>query len=138
HPKRRVERYAQAVNGLVKLEPRLDYRLKYLDFIEGYACLNEEELKRYKAEYVTAGKTRRETMGFAQLMRDEGRQEGMRQGIIEILEIRFGKVPKSFLDTLETADLARLNRVLKEAVRSASLDDFIRQFESSPENPLVS
>ncbi|MCP4699758.1 MAG: hypothetical protein GY862_23345, partial [Gammaproteobacteria bacterium] len=45
HPKRRVERYAQAVNGLVKLEPRLDYRLKYLDFIEGYACLDEEELK---------------------------------------------------------------------------------------------
>ncbi|MCP4701510.1 MAG: hypothetical protein GY862_32335 [Gammaproteobacteria bacterium] len=71
-------------------------------------------------------------------MRDEGIQEGKRQDIIEILEIRFGKVPKSFLDTPETADLARLNRVLKESVRSASLDDFIRQFESSPENPLVS
>ncbi len=85
-------------------------------------------------------------MGFAQQMRDEGMQEGMQQGmiqktrqdIIEILEIRFGKVPKSFLDTLKTADLARLNRALKESVRSASLDDFIRQFESSPENPLVS
>ncbi|MCP4696165.1 MAG: hypothetical protein GY862_04860, partial [Gammaproteobacteria bacterium] len=102
------------LDGLVKLEPRMDYRLKYLDFSEGYACLDEEELKRYKAEYVTADKTGKETMGFAQLMRDEGMQQGMiqktRQDVIEILKIRFGKVPKSFLDALEKiTDLAHLN-----------------------------
>ncbi|MCP4700996.1 MAG: hypothetical protein GY862_29710 [Gammaproteobacteria bacterium] len=142
-PKRRVEIYARAVDGLIELEPRMDYRLKYLDFIEGYANLDEKELKQYEAEYVTASKTRRKTMGFIQHIRDESMLQGMiknaRQNVIEILETRFGKVPKSFLDTLEEiADLARLNRTLKESVKTASLDDFIRWFENNPEKPLLS
>ncbi|MCP4699540.1 MAG: hypothetical protein GY862_22230, partial [Gammaproteobacteria bacterium] len=100
-------------------------------------------LKQYNAKYATADKTERKNTGILQLMRDEGRQEGMiqnaRQDVIEILEIRFGKVPKSFLDTLEEiADLTRLNQAHKESVRVASLDDFIRWFKNYPKSPLVS
>ncbi|MCP4697179.1 MAG: hypothetical protein GY862_10060, partial [Gammaproteobacteria bacterium] len=79
--KKRVEIYAQAMDGLAKFETRRDYLLKYLAFIEGYANLNEDELKQYKAEYVTADKTWRKKMGILQLMRDEGRQEGLDEGL---------------------------------------------------------
>ncbi len=68
-----------------------------------------------------------------------GMMQKTRQDVIEILKIRFGKVPKSFLDALEEiADLARLNRAHKESIKSASLEDFIRWFENTPGKPLVS
>ncbi|MCP4701203.1 MAG: hypothetical protein GY862_30765 [Gammaproteobacteria bacterium] len=73
------------------------------------------------------------------MMREEGMIQIARQNVIEILETRFGKVPKAFLDILEeTADLARLSRAHKESVKIASLEDFIRWFENNPEKSLLS
>jgi len=41
--RRKVEVYAQAVRGLTELEPDPEKKLKYLDFIDIYAALNDNE-----------------------------------------------------------------------------------------------
>ena len=68
--------YAQAVRGLIELEPHPERRLKYVDFIDIYADLNENERQRYAALYPDEART---MTGFAQRFIEEGRQEG-RQG----------------------------------------------------------
>ena len=42
-PKEKIEVYAQAVRGLLELEPHPGKRIKYLDFIDIYADLNDNE-----------------------------------------------------------------------------------------------
>ena len=48
---RKVEVYGEAVRGLLKLEPDPLKRAKYLDFIDIYADLTDNERERYKEQY---------------------------------------------------------------------------------------
>ena len=50
-PQHRVDAYAHAVRGLASLEDDPEKQLKYLDFIDIYADLNENERVRYQREY---------------------------------------------------------------------------------------
>jgi hypothetical protein len=50
-PAQRVEVYAQAVRGLIWLEPDPEKQLKYLDFIDIYTGLDDNEWERYQQEY---------------------------------------------------------------------------------------
>ncbi len=75
HPRdRRVEVYARALDGLLALEPDWNKQLKYIEFIDAYADLREDEVARYRAEYID--NTGGNTMGLAAILRQEGRQEG--------------------------------------------------------------
>ena len=47
----RVEVYAQAVRGLYELEPQVEKQLKYLDFIDIYTGLDDNELQQYQERY---------------------------------------------------------------------------------------
>jgi len=47
---RRVEVYAQAVRGLLTLEPDGDKRAKHLEFIDIYAALTDNEFRRYRRQ----------------------------------------------------------------------------------------
>jgi hypothetical protein len=47
----KVEVYAQAVRGLLELEPHPEKRLKYLDFIDIYADLDDNERDLYRQRY---------------------------------------------------------------------------------------
>jgi hypothetical protein len=46
-PASRVKVYAEAVRGLIGLEPHPEKQLKYLDFIDIYAELDNNEMRRY-------------------------------------------------------------------------------------------
>ncbi len=48
---RRVEIYARTVRGLLALEPDWERRAKYVDFIDIYAGLTENERRRYRRQY---------------------------------------------------------------------------------------
>jgi len=62
HPReRRVEVYARAVDGLLALEPDWNRQRKYMDFIDAYAELSEDEVARYSTEYIDT--TGGDTMG---------------------------------------------------------------------------
>jgi hypothetical protein len=83
-PERKVEVYAQAVRGLMTLEPHPERQLKYLDFIDIYAGLDDNELERYRREYPQEA-TQMATFAerFTEKGRQQGRQEGMQQGLQE-------------------------------------------------------
>ena len=48
---RRIEVYARAVRGLLDLEPDRERRAKYVDFIDIYASLTDNERQRYRQQY---------------------------------------------------------------------------------------
>ena len=108
--------YASAQDGLAGLEPEFDRRLKYTDFIDCYARLNEDEWLCYQREYL-AGSTQREViMGMLNYSRQEGRQQGLQQGISvgeaillkRLLTRRFGPLPEWAASRLAKADQASL------------------------------
>ena len=72
--------YAQAINGLLALEPDWDKRAKYIEFIDIYAGLTDNELRRFQQQYPEANDT---MAGFVQRARDEGMQQGIEQGRVE-------------------------------------------------------
>ena len=93
---RKVEVYAAAVRGLLELEPDPDRRAKYVDFIDIYAGLTDNERERYRESYPEESNVMR---GMVQQARDEGieqgriemrgvvqqaRDEGIEQGRIEM------------------------------------------------------
>ncbi len=77
-PARRVETYAAAVRGLVELETDLRRREKYLDFIDMYAGLDDNERRHYREQYPEEATT---MAGIVQRARDEGIRQGLGQGI---------------------------------------------------------
>ena len=48
---RRVDAYADAVRGLAALETDPDRRAKYMEFIDAYADLDEDEYRRYERDH---------------------------------------------------------------------------------------
>ena len=61
--------------------------------------------------------------------RQEGRQEGLvranQAAILEALEIRFTRVPEGLREEIELiADTAKLQSLLRAAIRSATLEEF--------------
>lgn len=94
--------YAQAVDGLVSLESRLDYQLKYIDYIDQYANLNATQLKQYKSEYAVKSNMREKVMGLLQHTKEEGIQQGMQQGEVTILLCLLKKKFCSISNDVET------------------------------------
>lgn len=75
--------------GLAQLEPDPERQLKYADFIDYYADLSDAEIGVYREQYLSE---RGEIMGLAQILRQEGRQEGEATMLLRLLERRFGTV----------------------------------------------
>jgi hypothetical protein len=108
----KVEVYAQAVDGLISLEHRQDYQLKYIDFIDQYANLDESELEKYKSEYAEKSNAKEEVMGLLQHTRDEGIQQGIHQEGVNILtrllKKKFGSIPEDAETRISQADSEQL------------------------------
>ena len=124
--------YAQAMRGLLELEPAPEKRLKYVDFIDIYADLDDNERQRYAQLYPqeVAAMT-----GFAQRFRDEGRVEGRDEGrkeglqhgeariLTTLLRLRFGELPAPIQQRIETADADTLLRWSERVLTAAGLDE---------------
>jgi hypothetical protein len=66
-----------------------------------------------------------ETMTLAQRIREEGREEGMRQAIRSLLEVRFQVVPAGLIEELGLVrEMERLEALHRHAIRCASLEEF--------------
>ena len=58
----------------------------------------------------------------------QGIQQGIQLGIFEVLEERFGDIPPSISDDIrQIEDRSRLRTLHRQAIRSASIDDFRQQ-----------
>lgn len=135
---RRVEIYARAMQGLLSLEADWNRQRSYVDFIDGYADLNDEEVARYRAEYLD--QTGERNMGLVATLHAEGIQEGLQQGMQQGLRQgeslllrrqlarRFGVLPGWVEARLAEAEPERLElwgeRILDP--EAASLEAFFR------------
>jgi hypothetical protein len=128
----RVQVYADAIRGLFTLEQDADKRLKYADFIDYYAMLDEAERQRYQAEHPTEAT---EMKTIFQQAREEGIQQGIQQGVqqgiqqgearalLRFLERRFGTLPEHVRQRIDGADADTLDRWLDQAVTAEHVDD---------------
>ncbi|MCY3819348.1 MAG: DUF4351 domain-containing protein [Gammaproteobacteria bacterium] len=121
---RKVEVYAQAVRGLLALEPDGGKRGKYIDFIDIYAGLTENERRRYRRQYPAEGAT---MAGIVQRARDEGMQQGRVEGeraVVErLLRRRFGLLSPEVTERLSEASTGELETWADNVLDAGTLDD---------------
>jgi hypothetical protein len=127
-PAQRVEVYAQAVRGLIRLEPDPEKQLKYLDFIDIYTGLDDNEWERYQQEYTDEANA---MSTFAERFRSEGRSQGIQLGmqrgevvvLVRLLEHNFGPVPEALRPRIEAADERSLLEWSERVLSAATLED---------------
>ena len=146
---RKVEVYAEAVRGLLELERDSDKRAKYIEFIDIYAGLTDNEYRRYQRQYredssTMAGvisRAREEGMqrgmeqGMERGMRqgmDQGRVEGERALLERQLRRRFGLLSPEIAARLGQASAADLETWAENVLDAPTLDDV---FDSSRQEP---
>ena len=124
----RVDVYASAVRGLLDLEKDRAKQGKYLDFIDIYARLTDNEQRRYRRQYPEEADI---VTGFLQRARDEGIEQGMRQGRAEgeraVLERqlrrRFGRLPAEKAELLQSAPEADLEAWADKVLDARTLNE---------------
>ena len=125
---RRVATYGQAVRGLLDLEPAPVLRDKYLEFIDIYAGLTDNQFWRYQEEYPEEDST---MSGFIERARNRARDEGHKKGRTEgerallerQLRHRFGVVAPGVADRLGRASEDELAAWAVNVIDADTLDD---------------
>ena len=119
----RVAVYAHAVRGLLELEPDPERQLKYLDFVDIYAHLSEEERMIYQQQYAPEAAA---ISGFAERFLNQGEALGEARGearfLRHLLAKRFGELPEAILQRIETADAETLAVWFDRALDAGSLE----------------
>ncbi len=134
-PAEKVEVYAAAVRGLLTLEPDPERQLKYVDFIDIYTGLDDNERQQYRERYPNEVET---MSSFAERFRQEGMQQGMQQGIqrgmqqaektvlLRQLRQKFGEVPLEARRRIEAADAETLLEWLDRVLSASRIEDVLR------------
>ena len=121
---RRVDEYAGAMRGLLDLEADPDRRAKYVDFIDIYAGLTDNERRRYRERYPEESNVMR---GVVQRARDEGIEQGRVEGERTVLERqlrrRFGPLSPAAADRLHEASATDLEAWAENLLDARTLDD---------------
>jgi len=107
----KVDVYAQAIRGLLQLEPDMERQLKYIDFIDIYSALDDNEMKTYQERYPQETQT---MTGLRERLLAEGRQEGMQKGMQKGIQ-------KGMRDGIQEGERVALFKLLTR--RFGALDD---------------
>ena len=126
--------------GLLAQIPREIFE-RVLLYIFSHGDVDKDAFAR-KVESISSAAIQSTAMTLAQQFRQEGRQEGLSQGlsqgrltalqedVIEVLAVRFDRVPEGLREAIcEIADEPQLRRLLKAALRAASVEDFAGSLE---------
>lgn len=122
-PDQRVDVYADAIRGFRKQESDPNKLLKYLDFIDMYAALDEEERKVYIFKYPEEAQI---MTTFAERFRNEGRGEGRQDMLLDALDIKFHTVPQEIRDKVATM---KESPKLKDLLRHVFMCNDIGEFQ---------
>ena len=133
-PDRKLAVYAAAVRGLVELEPDPEKKMKYLDFIDIYADLDDNERARYQCEYPQEAAT----MGtFSERYLQQGLEQGLAQGehigvrkgearvLLTLLRLKFGTVSEAVGARIDPADADTLLRWSGRVLSAGSIEDVV-------------
>ena len=121
-PAEKIEVYAQAVRGLLELEPQPERRLKYLDFIDIYADLDENERAIYQQRYPQEAEA---MTGFAERFIEQGMQQGEAKVLVRQLICRFGDLPEDIPQQIESADTDTLLKWSERILTAQTLDEVL-------------
>lgn len=137
-PEDKLDVYAQAVRGLFHLETNPERQLKYLDFIDIYAALNDEERRCYQERYAEEAS---QMSGFAERFIAQGIEQGIQQGVqqgmqqgvqqgearilLRLLSARFGILPPDARNKVESADAETLLQWSERILNARTLDDVL-------------
>ncbi len=133
---KKIEVYAQAIRGLLTLEPEIEKRLKYMDFVDIYSALDDNERRLYAERYPQEN---RNMAGLTERLLTQGRQQGMAQGIQQgmeqgmqrgelavltrLLSRRFGPLDTRTTERLQRATTAELERWADNILDARTLDE---------------
>ena len=111
---------------LVTLEPSPEKRLKYVDFIDIYADLDDNERQLYTQRYPQEVTT---MAGFAQRFTEQGHKQGLQLGeariLTALLRLRFGDLPVAVQQRIEAADADTLLRWSERVLTAQRLDEVL-------------
>ncbi|HHJ19582.1 MAG TPA: hypothetical protein ENJ84_07115 [Gammaproteobacteria bacterium] len=136
---KKIDAYAQAVRGLTTLEPHPEKVLKYLDFIDIYTSLDDNERQLYEKRYPDEA---RQMSTFAERFIEKGMQQGMEQGmqkgmqqgeaaaLLKLLGLKFSEVPDNIRQRIETAETETLLEWLGRVLTAQSINEVVEYRDS--------
>jgi len=128
----RLQIYLAAQLGLLQIEPNLNKQRKYIEFIDFYADLSEQEIIEFQTHYLNK---EGEIMGLAQILKQEGRQEGRQEESIafvsRLLRRKFGIHPEldaslAILQTLPVEKLEDMAEAIFDWTDVSDLTEWLR------------
>ena len=127
-PERKLEIYASAVRGLQEMEPDLDKQVKYLDFIDIYTALDNNEMHEYQERYPQETS---KMSGLRERWVSEGMEQGLEQGIEQgergllyrLLTRRFGPLDPQTETRLQQASADDLERWADNILEARTLEE---------------
>jgi len=119
-PSRKIDIYAQAMRGLFNLETNPERQAKYLDFIDIYADLDDNERKVYEQRYPEEV---RKMTTFAERFIEKGVIQGKALVLLKQLQIRFGGVDSQYRQRIEQADADTLLLWAERILTADSIED---------------
>ena len=112
----KVDIYASAVRGLRTLEPDIEKQLKYLDFIDIYTALDDNEMSEYQERYP------QESSKMTRF-RERYHNEGERSLLYRQLTRRFGPLDEQTETRLQQANATDLERWANNILEAQTLDE---------------
>ena len=124
------------MRGLVSLEDDPEKQLKYIEFIDIYADLDENERDRYEREYPEEAEIMSSfSERFIQQGLEQGIQQGIQQGrrqgkqegeaaiLLRLLRLKFGDVPEAARREIEGADAQTLLEWSDRVLSASSIEE---------------
>ena len=131
----KLEVYARATRGLSTLESDPEKQLKYLDFIDIYTALDDNEMEQYKQQYPQESIT---MASLSDRLRAEGMAKGMQKGMAQGLhegvegmlrkqvQLKFGAIPSWADERIASATDEQLDAWVTGILSAESLEVLLR------------
>lgn len=120
----KIDIYAHAISGLFSLEPDPEKQLKYIDFIDIYTALDDNQMHDYQQRYPQENT---KMAGLTERLLQEGMQQGREQGSLLVLQRqltrRFGPLDDSTLQRLQQAGAQELECWTDNILDAKTLDE---------------
>jgi len=126
----RLPIYFAAQLGLLTIESNPNKQRKYIDFIDFYANLSEAEMTEFRTNYLNkAG----EMMGLAQILKQEGLEEGVEKGRQEeasklfllLLKSKFGSINQQLQDKVRAANAELIESWTKQIFDATTAEELL-------------
>jgi len=116
----KVAVYAQAIKGLLALAPDPAKQAKYLDFVDIYSALDDNEMQLYIDQYPQESLT---MATLSERLRAEGMEKGMQQGMQHGIQQGMQQGEITLLSRLLTRRFGPLDAEIVKRLEAASTED---------------